>query len=718
MYFLNPLLLFGAAAISVPIVIHLLNRRRTRRVEWAAMRFLRASIEKNERRLEIEDLILLALRCLLLILLALALARPTLRGALGSLGNLGLTPSTALILLDNSYSMDATDGVQSRFDKARKAAEETLDALPSGSSVAVWLVSDAVRPIIPEPTRDLALARKIIRESRLSDHASNLLPCLQQATGTLRNKAGARKELYVITDGQALAWQRWSDVLQLLNDAKQTVRTRIILVGDTDEQNLSISDLRLAGGLPSVNQPLRFEAQITNHGHDDVRDARVTLSVNNDPPSDEGSIEFIPAGTAKSISLFAKLRADGFHSVTARLADDRLPADNRRSAVVHAMKELRVLLVDGTPSRDARESAVFFLRHALVPVSAADAPQYFIKPIVTTPAELPAARLDGVDIVILSNVFDFSPDVAASLEQFLSRGGGLIVFPGPNCSRAFYNSKLAAILPAQLDEPRGDPEKQDSFATLQPKDYQHPIVALWNDAAAGTLASAHFYRYYPLQARTNHSPVTVLRFADGAPAVMEQSVGLGRVVLFNSTGNTAWNDFPVRPAFVPLLHRALAVLLIRRDEALNLKVGEPFNYRLGLEFANKETVVTLPTSTPEKPQRDYGRVEMFNGAPTLRHANNDNAGVYDVEVASDPPLRMRFAAQSPPAESSLKPLSLAELKQLGQAAQVLQYPTDAALKSRVQQETVGSEVWWPLAMLALALGAVETFFAQRFSRSR
>ncbi len=713
MYFLNPFLLFGATAISVPIVIHLINRRRIRRTEWAAMRFLRASIEKNERRLEIEDIILLILRCLLLILLALALARPTVRRGLGALGGVGLTPSTALILLDNSYSMGATDGAQLRLDKARKAAEETLDTLPGGSAAALWLVSDTAQPVIPEPTRDLNLVRKIIREARLTDHGSNLLPCLQRAYENLRNKAGARKELYVITDGQVLAWQRWSDVLQLLNDAKRSICTRVIIVGDNDEQNVGVSDLRLAGGLPALNQPLRFEVQVTNFGREDLRDVRVTLSVNGDPPNDEGAIEFLPAGSAKSISLFAKLRTDGFHAVTARLPDDRLAADNRHSAVVHAMKELRVLLVDGTPGRDARESGVFFLRQALVPVSPVEAPQYFIKPIVVTPSELPTARLDGYDVVILSNVFDFNPDTATSLLQFVTRGGGLIVFPGPNCNRAFYNSTLAPLLPATLGEPRGDAEKQENIATLQPKGYEHPIVTLWNDPAAGTLATAHFYRYYPLTPSTNGAPVTVLRFADESPAVIEQSLGLGRVLLFNSTANTAWNDLPVRPAFVPLLHRALAVLLIRRDENLNIKVGEPFAWRLGLEFLGKETAVITPTD-----EKDYGRVELVQNVPTLRQTHTDNAGVYDVSVASDPPLTLRFATQAPAAESSLKPLTVAELKQLGQSAQVLHYPQEMALRTRIEQEAVGSEIWWPVALAALLLGAAETLLAQRFSRSK
>src|SRR5438067_12727583 len=105
MAFLNPLLLFGAAAVASPILIHLLNNRKVRRVVWAAMRFLQPAVQRNQRRVTLEDLILLALRCLLLIFLALALARPAFRAS-GAPGSRGAV--TAVVLMDNSYSMSQT----------------------------------------------------------------------------------------------------------------------------------------------------------------------------------------------------------------------------------------------------------------------------------------------------------------------------------------------------------------------------------------------------------------------------------------------------------------------------------------------------------------------------------------------------------------------------------------------------------------------------------
>src|SRR5258708_27816475 len=133
--FLNPLLLFGILGIASPIIIHLLAKKKIQRVVWAAMRFLKNVVEKNQRRLTLEDVILLLLRCLLLILLALALARPSFKQ--GGFGGLGGSNEAAILLLDNSGSMAQSDGVTSKFEKAKKASEEVLDALPGGSAVAV-----------------------------------------------------------------------------------------------------------------------------------------------------------------------------------------------------------------------------------------------------------------------------------------------------------------------------------------------------------------------------------------------------------------------------------------------------------------------------------------------------------------------------------------------------------------------------------------------------
>jgi hypothetical protein len=728
-------MLFGIAAVSVPIIIHMLNKRKFQRVVWAAMKFLKVSIEQNQRRMRIEDLLLLLLRCLLLSLLALALARPALRTANANL--FGQAKVMSVIILDNSYSMSATDGVESRFPKAVKAAEYVLDTMPAGSATAVWLASDRVDSRIPEPTFDLNMARKVIREAELSDRASNLLPALRRAVAVLQRRASVRKEIYLFTDGQLLAWGAMGEIQKLLNDSKEEIRSHLILIGEQHTRNLAVSNLRLASGLTPLNQPLRFEVQVRNFGIEDARDVKVTLNVNDDPPIDEAAIDNVPAGAAKSVSLFAKLRSEGYHTVTARVPDDRLPADDRRTIAVHVTREVRILLLDGDPGREPRDSETFFLRNALQPVPAAERQQHFVKVTTITPADVPTIRFDDYDVVVLANIADFAQNTAVSLDQFVKRGGGLIIFPGGNVNASFYNEQLAGqigLLPARFATPRGQADDQEHYLTLQTKDLDHPIVRIWKEASSGNLGSARFFRIMPLEpvawtpppetARETNAPATevagepkvVIRYEDGTPAIMERIWGMGRVVMFSSTATTTWNDLPVRPYFIPLLYRVVGSVVQRQSEGLNVMVGDRLAYRTSTELLDRDAVITKPTR--KENDRDLRRVEFLDGHPLLRYELTDWSGEYVAKIATEPETVIKFAAQPNPAESSLDELTREQLDSLAGQFNVVRYTDAETLAKSIEIERIGTELWLPFAALALVLATAETFFAHWFSKSK
>jgi hypothetical protein len=731
MGFLNPLLLFGLAAVSVPIIIHLLNRRKFQKVVWAAMRFIQTSVEKNQKRMRIEDMILLALRCLLLALLALALARPAFKDSGADF--LGQSKVTAVVILDNSASMGMSDGTATRFEKAKKAAEQSLETMPSGSATAVLLASDIANGVIPEPTFDLNLARKAIREAPLTDRASDLLPSVQRTLDTLKQRIGIRKEIYLVTDGQLAGWKQMTEIQKLLEASQRDVRTHIVLVSEHEERNLAVTDLRNASGLVPVNQPVRFEARVSNLGREAVSNIRVSLNADNEPPSDEFTIDSLPPGGSKSVSLFAKLRVEGFHSIAARIPEDRLPADDKRTLAVRAIKEVRVLLVDGDPGTEPRDSETFFLRHALIPVPSSEQPNYFIKAARITAPELPTARLDDFDAVVLANVGSFADPVAKSLEQYIRRGGGLMVFLGDKVTTAFYNEQLAGkhrLLPATLGSGRGNAEQDVDFFNIQDRGLDHSIVSLWNDPNAGTLSSVRFYRAYdltpiPFQAPTDKStnaaldeagpPQVIAKFSHGAPAIIERTFGLGRVVMFASTADTAWNDFAVRPSFVPLIHRTLGAMVQRQDEGLNVRVGQKFVRRLASELLDKEARVFKPRQTDAL--LEQRRIEMVNGWPTLQYEGTDLSGIYEVAVG-DTRGALRFAAQPEASESSLDELSSEQKKLLSASAHVVEWAPNISLKDQMQITRSGAEFWLPIAILALLIAGAETFLAQWFSRSK
>jgi hypothetical protein len=729
--FLNPLLLFGIAGIASPIIIHLLAKKKIKRVVWAAMRFLKDVVQKNQQRLTLEDILLLVLRCLLLVLLALALARPSFKQ--GGLSGFGDSNEAAIIAIDDSASMSQTDGAASKFEQAQKAAEEVLDSLPSGSSVAVWFVSDVVKSAIPEPTHDFALARKTIREAQRSDRGTELGSAVRRAVEVLQRQPVSVKQLFLITDGQANGWKDLAGVRALL-DSSRDVRSRFVVIGESEPHNLGVTGLRMASALAPVNVPVRFEIEVANHGVTAARNVQVNLGIDDEPPGDEASLDSIPAGESKKVSLYATFRDAGYHSVTASLPADRNPADDRRSFAVRVIGEINVLLVDGDPGIEPRESAVFYLRNALTPVAPEEREKYYIKTKTIAPGELPTIKLSEYEAVVLANVVDVPESAIGSIERYLRAGGGLMVFPGARTNPAFYNDKLfaaRAILPAAFGPLRGDVERPEKYFTLQARDYAHPIVSIWQDAAAGNLATAHFYRAFALEPGENGRaggdagpPVIVLRYADGQPAVMERTWGFGRVVQFSSTADATWNDLCIRPIYVPLIQRTLGALITRQEENLNLRVGAPLRAAIDSSLIGKDVMVKPPASlAPAKSGSagsagDLRRIVAVNGTPLLQFTATDRAGVYEVRQGDDAIPLLRFAAQADPAESDLQDLSVQDWKIFDGVAQLFHWTPETNLRAQLQRERTGNEFWMAFMLIALVAAVVETALGNRWSQSR
>jgi hypothetical protein len=621
--------------------------------------------------------------------------------------------------------MSQTDGATSKFEQAQKAAEEVLDALPSGGSVAVWFVSDIVKNVIPEPTHDFALARKAIREAQRSDRGTEIPAALRRAVEVLQRQPAAVKQIFLITDGQANGWKQLAESRALFESAKD-VRLRMVIIGDSEQHNLGVTGLRMASALAPVNEPVRFEIEVANYGLAEARNVQVSLGVDSEPPGDEASLDSIPAGESKKVSLYATFREAGYHAVAARLPADRNPADDQRAMAVRVIGEINVLLVDGNPGIEPRESEVFYLHNALTPVPLEQRDKYYIKTHTISPAELPTTKLSDYEAVVLANVVDVPEAVLAGFERYLRAGGGLIVFPGGKINTTFYNSKMAGernFLPATFGAARGNAEQQEQFFTLQDKDYEHPIVSIWHDPAAGNLASAHFYKALPLvpvkaaNPRPEAGPpVVVLNYADGQPAVMERTWGFGRVVQFSSTANSAWNDLCIRPVYVPLIHRTLGALVTRQEEHLNLRVGAKLSAVMDAELIGKDLLVMPPGGKGGVP--GLQRVTAVNGVPLLRFDATERAGVYEVRQGDDAIPLLRFAAQADPAESNLEQLSAQDWKLFDGVAQVDRWTPGMSLRGSLQKERTGNEFWMAIVLLALVAAVAETALGNEWSRSR
>jgi hypothetical protein len=714
MTFINPAVLFGLLAVGLPVIIHLLTKPRLKRIRWAATKFLLKSVQKNRRRVQMEDILLLVLRCLLVALLVLLFARPAFLTDSSGL-DVGGASSTAVILLDNSMSMGQSNGTETRFEQAKSMADGILSKLGTGSAVALFMVADSAKPVVPKPTQELAVVQRSLTQAELTDRGTDLYPGLKAAVDLLKPLSGKR-EIFLLTDSQESAWRELQKIRQLQDENKKDLTIHFLIVGDKGEDNLAVSGLQMIGTVAAVNQPLRCAVTVTNWSKTTAQHVPVKLATDGDSPQDEAMIDQIDPGKSRVVNLFVRFRDPGYHSITASIPGDRLPADNQRSIALLVLEQIKALVVEGTNNPDPSARDGFFLRHALVPVRPDQVDEYPIKVTVGGPPEVEGSTLDQYQLVFLSNVAQLTPLGAQSLQKYVNAGGALIIFPGASTDISYYNTTLGALLPAQLGAAQDAPAAQ-KFLGWQSHGYEHPITTLWNDPASGNLGAVRISKYFPLtQKPDDNAARTVVKYANGEPAVMEQSVGKGKVILFSNTATTAWSSLPIHPAFVPLLLRIISYAISGPGGKLDLAPGQPFTFEIDSNYAGKELSVLRPG---DKKRRIVGQVESGEHSAVLHDTDTEQAGPYQLFVEDDPKPKVVFAVESDPAESNLNQEDKANVDPLIAVADAANPDTDATDKPKDKGQMIpGPPIWIPLALAALILAIVEIALAHRFSQSK
>ena len=720
MTFLNSAMLAGLLAVGAPVAIHLLSRPRFRELRWAAMQFLLPSLKKSRRIAHAEDIILMLLRCLVVALLVLIFARAARLVDPAELAKAAGT-DTCVLILDQSASMGRTDGFRAAFDVAKAEADRFLAAQPPGSASALFLATDRVRPVVARPTSDLANVRTALASAPLTDAGSDLYPAIKAAVELLKKTPSDRREIVLFTDGQMTAWRQLPAIRTLLAESPQ-IRLDVRVVGEARGANLAIVSVQPQVAVVAVDQPMRFAVEVANRGATPATGTSVKLAIDNDTPVAEAFIDRLEPGASRVVNLGARFSTPGPHSVTARLPSDSLPSDNQRTFALRILPQLRALVVEGTVPAERVVGDGFFLSRALVPVPADEAGRYFIKATVAGPAELARPALTGYPLVFLSNVARLAPAESQNLRRHVESGGTLVVFPGPATDLEFFNhnADFAPLLPTQL-APSRVPATQSKILGWQSRDYPHPLTALWNDPAAGHLGSVGVSRYFPFLGAADvlesHGVETVVRYANGEPAVLEHTVGRGRVLLFGSAATPGWTTLPLHPAFVPLLLRIAAQASGQIDEGLNLPPGQAFSAPVDADAGDAPVSVIRPGETT---RRAAGLVETTAQGAKLRYDDTDQAGVYRLFVGDEARPRALFAVQGNPDESDPATLPANDLAALT-SPQPAVAPAAAAPTSPhapAGARVPGEELWALFALAALVCVLLETALAHYVSRSK
>ena len=648
--FLYPLALAGLITASLPLLIHLLNRRQQKRIRFPAVKFVLLSQKRVARTYNLRNWLLLAVRTLAVILLVLLMANPLFQTGVGLFAR--GAPLITAVVLDNSQSMAiADDGLA--FEQAKKAAHTILGALDDDDR-AVLIPTNPVKANNLSLRDPQEVALKDLGSLQATAGTADFVASLGTAYQLLRD-TGGQKALWVITDLGLTGWDKLS--LATVGEYDPTVPLRIVTVGGQNANfNATIKSLEAKKSGVATGLELELVATLINFTNAGINDLPVRLTID-DKVRAERLVRLPPRGEAK-VSFQFKLDQPGSHAGHVSLGREGIAGNQQHYFTIETQDRLNILLVDGDPQRSLVDSETFFLSRALNPTEELN--DSVLLPEVIIGGALSDASPDAYQGVVLANLPTIPERFVPKLLSFVQQGGGLLLSLGDQVQTGDYNRKLGnsgiGVLPVMLGEPQRVQLNQE--VSIDRIDTEHPALSpLRNKLLADSLRSAKVQSYFKVAPGRGR---VLLHLSNGDPLLIEQKLGKGRILLLTSTADSAWNNIPLKTAYLPLMQSLIKYMAGGTDGTIDTGVaaGTAKHFLAPAAHAGKHLRVIDPFRS-EQEITLKGQEE----AATATYAHNDYAGIYRV-VTEDRGLGLPtlYAVNAPPLESRLERISQDDLE--------------------------------------------------------
>lgn len=729
MSFLNIILLGGMAAFSLPLIIHILNKRRFKQVQWGAMHLLAPVVRKNNQRIRLEQLLLLLIRIAIPVILALCLARPVLT----SVRKYGENAKTSTVfLLDDSFSMQDGTPTRSNFARAREEISLALDGMRDGSDSSVILFGGRPAGVLDGPTsaRDNLVSK--LKLERSERNPVSVQGGLQAAAAELDKMEHAARDVVIVSDFQASDWgDAQSPVrqaaLEQFRKLKIFPNVTLYQMGDGPRENASIESVEVSSLILGVGQRVVLRANLKNYGKTSYPDLVVVFKV--DGVEQRSSAVTLAPGQDSQVLFTHSFESAGSHYVEVAAAADSLKADNTFVKSLQVWDEVPVLVVDGDPSDEPLGGEAAFLELALQPFGAAGGGlNDLITSRVVNPWELNENSLAGRRVVVLANVPELDGGAVDALRRFVERGGGLMIFPGDKVKTDWYQRELfrdgKGLMPLEFVGLAGAGSagvREAESTKIINQNFSHPAFAFFNDPRNGLLGDVVFTNWFRLgvgEAASGKVPPSlknevevIARFDTGEPFLVERAVGEGRVILAAVPADTGWSNFPTQPSYLPVMQRLVTYLAASVEPPRNLSAESKLVAFLPVGQVGKGVVVTKPGGGEERVE-----VKQEGSRGIIEYTDTSAPGIYRL-VDADGEVQY-FAVNLDRRESDIRTLDDDRMRALAieMGANLVTSWDDYKKLDKVRR--TGIEFWRPLLYIVLALVFGELFYQQWLGRRK
>lgn len=687
MIFLNPAVLFGLLAASIPVIIHLFNLRKLKKIEFSTLQFLK-ELQKNKiRKIKLKQWILLALRVLIVLFVVMAFARPALQSIqIG--GTTSAAKTTAVFILDDTFSMSVVDQKGSYFNQAKEIIKQVLSQLQEGDEVGLISVSNHTNE--HKLTSNFSEFIKNLDRSDLSYSSGDLNTAITKSAQLISESKNFNKEIYVLSDFQKNKINQKNienDLSELLNDK---IRLYSFDLSDKEVFNISVDELKINNQIFEKDKPVSFSITITNNSKQDLSSAVVSLFLNNERAAQK-SFD-VNAGQSTIIEIEAAPKSTGFIDVAAEIETDEIEQDNKRFASIFIPDKITIGLFSENPAD------LTFVDLAL---QTAGAGKFEIER--KNISQLTSQQLSKYQAIVISA--NSIPSGIEQLKSFVQNGGGLILFPSSNPDgiklNQFY-SQLGLGINASFV---GKVNSTDLKIKFDKTDFNHPVFQnIFKNDDKKKYESPELNAYYKFSTTGN----PIISLIDGSPFLSEIKIGKGKVFVFNSAPVVSWSDFSIKSIFAPLINKSVAYLSSKEREQNIFIAGEEANVNLKNSGSSQIKIVK-----PDKSE-EFIKLDENQGREYLAYSNTSIAGNYKFFAGEN--LIENISINTDPTESKTEYADKSDfesyLKQIKFNGAYTPIDKDENISQKIMQARFGSELWRYFVLIALILALTEMTIAR------
>ena len=675
MLFLAPLFFLALAGLAIPVLLHLTQREKKQIVHFPSLMFVRRIPYSSVRRRKLQNLLLLAIRLTALALIIAAFARPLLTRPDAPVA-IGQGARELVVLLDVSYSM----GYGDRWARAQSAARDALRGLGGSDRGSVVLFASGA-DIAMRSTAEVNALTGAVDAAKPGAGSTRYAPAIKVANSLLTDSLLPRREVVLISDFQRTGWQG-AEGTALPPGA---VLTPGAVQGGSDRPNVTVTAASRARSTFANQERVVVTAGVTNHADAPVSGLTLMLEMNGlSVGSKPVSLE---AGASGSVSFDPVTVSQRNMRGSLKLSDDALAADNVRYFVLSPADPLHVTLVD----RGSGGNSLYVARALAI----GEAPKF--DAVTKVPETVSDDDLRRSAVVVLNDV-PVQAALARRLARYVEGGGGLLVAAGQRASWPSDVEALPASIGAPVDRTRGP------AARVTGLELGHAVFEAFRAPRSGDFSSTRIYGYRQVAAVADAQ--VLARFDGGAPAVLEKRLGAGRVLLWSSSLDQSWTDLPMKPVFLPFVHRAATYLAAYVPPQPSLTVGQ----------------VLDPTSAGARKGQAPPRVLLTPGGRRV-DLTDEGAEVLELteqgfyELRGDGNEAAVVAANVDPAEADPTPIDPSEIVSAtaggspGAAAAANTVPLTPEAREKSQR------IWWYLLFAGILLLGLDTLISNRLAKA-